>query len=165
MLRIPRDPGARFVPYCIEGTDGELRVPRTLLRRHVAYGTRRTTDLPEDILDKYQQVVFEKRHPNIMTNLRFERLLTQLGGRGTFIICGAGVAGGIAQAAIALRCRKFSVVLAEDAIADLGDPRREMALLRMAAKGVVFCPTAKIVVPPAAAKRPRFRARRAVPQS
>jgi len=167
MLRISRDPpGAQHLPYCIEGTEGELRVPRTVLRHHIAYGTRRTTDLPEDILDRYQQVIFEKRRPNIMTNLRLERLLTQLGRFGTFIICGAGVAGGIVQAAISLRSRGFSVVLADDALADLGDPAREMAMLRMAAKGAVFCPTAKIVTPPAVpVRRHSFRQRRRTARS
>jgi len=134
-------------PYCIEGTDGERRVPRTTLPKYIAFGTRRTTDLPADILDQYQQVLFEKRELSILSNLRIERLLTELSGNATFILCGAGLAGGIAKAAITLRSRKFGVILASDAAADLGDPNAEMALRRMAAKGVVFCPTAKIIAP------------------
>ena len=156
LLRTSRSPtGCGHPPYCIEGTEGELRVPRTVLPNHLAFGTRRTTDLPECILDHYRQVIFEKRGLNILSNLRVERLLTQLGGKGTFILCGAGLAGGIAQAAITLRIRKFGVILVTDAVADLGDPTAEMAMLRMAAKGVIFCPTAKIVAPPAAPKRKR----------
>jgi len=141
-------PGRGHLSYCIEGTEGELRVPRTVLPNHIAFGTKRTTDLPECILDHYRQVIFEKQNLNIMSNLRVERLLTQLSGNGTFILCGAGVAGGIVQAAITLRSRKFSVILAEDAVADLGDPSAEMAKRRMAAKGVIFCPTATIIAPP-----------------
>ena len=159
LLRASRTPP--HPPYCIEGTEGELRVPRTVLPNHIAFGTRRTTDLPECILDHYQQVIFEKRTLNILSNLRVERLLTQLSGNGTFILCGAGVAGGIVQAAITLRSRKFGVILAGDAVADLGDPSAEMARRRMAAKGVIFCPTAAIVVAPATPKRKgRFRNRR-----
>jgi nicotinamidase-related amidase len=149
LLRASRtSPDHERLPYCIEGTEGELRVPRTVLPSHIAFGTRRTTDLPECILDNYQQVIFEKRILNIMSNLRVERLLTELSGNATFILCGAGVAGGIVQAAITLRSRKFGVILADDAVADLGDPGTEMAMLRMAAKGVIFCPTATIVAPP-----------------
>jgi len=148
--RIP--PSHEHPPYCIEGTEGELRVPRTILPNHIAFGTRRTTDLPEEILDHYRQVIFEKRSLNILSNLRIERLLTQLSGHGTFILCGAGVAGGIVQAAIALRSRKFGVILADDAAADLGDPGAEMAKRRMAAKGVIFCPTATIIAPPVTPK-------------
>ena len=141
------------LPYCIEGTEGELRVPRTVLPNHIAFGTRRTTDLPESILDHYQQVIFEKRDLDILSNLRIERLLTQLSGNATFILCGAGLVGGIARAAITLRSRKFGVIIANDAIADLGDPSTEMALRRMAAKGVVSCLTSAIIAPPVATKR------------
>jgi nicotinamidase-related amidase len=162
LLRTDRSrPCREHPPYCIEGTEGELRVPRTVLRNHIAFGTRRTTDLPECILDHYQQVIFEKRSLNILSSLRVERLLTQLSGSGTFILCGAGVAGGIVQAAITLRSRKFGVILASDAVADLGDPDTEMAKRRMAAKGVIFCPTATIIAPPATPKsKGRFRSSR-----
>ena len=162
LLRTDRSlPCREHPPYCIEGTEGELRVPRTVLRNHIAFGTRRTTDLPECILDHYQQVIFEKRSLSILSSLRVERLLTQLSGSGTFILCGAGVAGGIVQAAITLRSRKFGVILADDAVADLGDPDTEMARRRMAAKGVIFCPTATIIAPPATPKsKGRFRSSR-----
>jgi nicotinamidase-related amidase len=151
LLRTNRtQPCLEHPPYCIEGTEGELRVPRTILPKHVAFGTRRTTDLPENILDHYQQVIFEKRNLSILSNLRIERLLTQLSNKTTFILCGAGLAGGILQAAIALRSRKFSVIVVEDASANLGDPNSEMAVRRMVAKGVVFCQTSTIIAPPAA---------------
>jgi hypothetical protein len=154
LLRVSRtQSGPDHLPYCIEGTEGEMRVPRTVLPNHIAFGTRRTTDLPEDILDHYQHVIFEKRELNIMSNLRVERLLTQLSGNATFILCGAGLAGGIAQAAISLRSRRFGVILASDAVADLGDVNSDMALRRMAAKGVVSCPTATIIAPPIKPKR------------
>jgi len=111
-----------------------------------------TTDLPECILDHYQQVIFEKRSLDILSNLRVERLLTQLSENTTFILCGAGVAGGIVQAAITLRSRKFGVILAGDAAADLDDSGTEMAKRRMTAKGVIFCPTVTIVAPPVTPK-------------
>ncbi|MDP6635198.1 MAG: isochorismatase family protein [Phycisphaerae bacterium] len=153
LLRASRTGGPGHIPYCIEGTEGELRVPRTMLPNYIAFGTRRITDLPESILEQYQQVVFEKRDLSILSNLRIERLLTQLSGNATFILCGAGLAGGIVQTAITLRSRRFGVILASDAVADLGDPSADMALRRMAAKGVISCPTAVIIAPPAAPKR------------
>ncbi len=154
MLRVYRsESGPHCPPYCREGTEGELRVPRTTLPNYIAFGTRRTTDLPEAILDNYQQVLFEKRELNILSNLRVERLLTELSGNATFILCGAGLAEGIAKAAITLRSRRFGVILATDAVADLGDPDADMAMRRMSAKGVVFCPTATIIKPPVRPKR------------
>ena len=132
------------VPHCIEGTEGEEKLPRTIMPRHINLGLRNSTDLPDDIFDHYQQVIFEKRNTNIFAHARAERLLTELP-RTTFIICGAGAACGILQAAVGLRSRDFAVIIASDAVGELGDPRAEMAYRCMEAKGVIFARTAQIV--------------------
>jgi len=134
------------IPHCVDGTDGEHKMRGTILPSRINLGLRNTTDLPLHLFDRYQQVVFEKRHTDIFAHARAERLLTELDPR-TFILCGAGVARGIAEAAIGLRSRGFPVVLASDAVADLDDPLAEMACLRMEAKGVVFVPTREIIAP------------------
>jgi len=136
------------VPHCVEDTEGEQKLPQTILRSCINLGLRNTTDLPEDIFDRHQQVIFEKRDTDIFRHARCERLISQLD-TGTFILCGAGVAKGIMQAAIGLRQLNFAVILAEDAVADLGDDRAEMAYRCMEAKGVIFAPTEQIVAVPA----------------
>jgi nicotinamidase-related amidase len=141
------------VPHCVEGTDGERKLPGTVLPHRVNFGLRNCTDLPGKVLSHYQQVVFEKRVTDIFAHARLERLISELP-PATFVICGAGVAKGIVQAAVGLRYRGFGVLLASDAVVDLGDKLTEMAYLRMQAKGVIFAPTGEIVVP-----RPRPRAK------
>jgi len=147
-------------PHCIEGSPGERKLPGTILARRINFGLRNTTDLPREIFKQYRQVIFEKRDTNIFAHARAERLISELG-PGTFIICGAGVAHGIVQAAVGLRSRGFAVVLARDAVVDLNDPQEEMAYLRMEAKGVVFVPTREIIMPRPAKRAARFR--RSVP--
>lgn len=159
VLRVRRDrigPLAR-VPHCVEGSRGEQKLERTILPNCINLGLRNVTDLPEDLFDRHPQVVFEKRSTDIFAHSRAERLITELEG-GTFILCGAGLARGIVEAAVGLRTRGFSVVLASDAVLGLNDPLAQMACLRMEAKGVVFAPTEKIIVPVPRRRGAPFRA-------
>lgn len=133
-------------PHCIEDTEGEQKLARTLLPRRLNLGLRNTTDLPVDLFDHYQQVIFEKRHTDIFAHVRLERLISELP-MATFVICGAGITRGIVQAAIGLRSRGFGVIVASDAVVLLNEEFAEMANLRMAAKGVIFAPTSEITAP------------------
>ncbi|MFP4140477.1 MAG: isochorismatase family protein [Planctomycetota bacterium] len=131
-------------PHCIDGTEGEQKVPRTILRSHVDFGLRNSTDLPEDILETHQQVIFEKRNTDLFAHARAERLITELGPR-KWIICGAGLAQGIFEAAVGLRSRGHDVQLASDAVAHLKDAQAEMAIRRMIAKDVEIVQTDEII--------------------
>ncbi len=133
-------------PHLIEQSDGEMKLPRTILRSHIDLGLRNDTDLPRELFENYQQAIFEKRQTDIFRHAKAERLLTELP-LGTVVLCGAGVADGLVEAAVGLRSRGFSVVLAEDAVVDFDDPRAEMAYLRMMAKGVVAARTSEIIAP------------------
>ena len=146
-------------PHCVDGTDGEKKLPRTVLPRRINLGMINSTDLPDDLFQRCQQVIFEKRNTDIFAHARAERLLTELHGS-TFILCGAGVAQGLVQAAVGLRTRGFGVIVARDAIVDFGHPRAEMACLRMQAKGAIFAPTADIIATPIPPKRRAFRTTR-----
>ena len=133
-------------PFCVEGTEGERKLPGTILPRCIDLGLRNITDLPREIFQTYQQVVFERRLADIFSHAALERLVTEAG-PGTFVVCGAGVTKGILQAALGLRHRGLGVVLATDAIVDLEDEFTEMAYRRMEAKGVVFRLTEELTVP------------------
>jgi len=135
------------VPHCVEDTDGERKLSRTILPRCINLGLRNVTDLPRDIFSHYRQVLFEKRDTDIFLHARIERLITELGSA-AFIVCGAGVATGIVQAVIGLRSRGVGVTVAEDAILQLASEPAEMAMLRMEAKGALFVPTSKIIEAP-----------------
>lgn len=143
-------------PHCIEGTDGERKLAGTILTPRINLGLLNTTDLPTHLLKDYQQVVFEKRDTDIFKHVRIERLITELG-TATFVLCGAGVAQGIVQAAVGLRSRGFGVVLARDAVLDFDDPLAKMAYLRMEAKGVIFAATEDIIEPRPSGSKVPFR--------
>lgn len=140
------------VPHCVDGTEGEKKLTRTVLARRINLGLRNTTDLPEDIFGTYQQIIFEKRDTDLFAHARAERLITELPPT-TFVAFGAGLARSIAQAAIGLRSRGFGVIVAADAVLDLDDPMTEMATRRMDAKGVVFATTEEILRTPKLRRR------------
>jgi len=133
-------------PHCVEGTDGEKKLSKTLLRHRINLGLRNVTDLPANLFTRYQQVIFEKRDTDIFCHARLERLITELA-PATFVLCGVGVSHGLVQATVGLRNRGFGVIVASDAILDLGHPLREMARLRMEAKGAIFVPASEIIAP------------------
>ena len=141
--RSERGPLSR-VPHCVDGSDGERKLARTVLHDRINLGLRNTTDLPDDLLQRHRQVIFEKRHTDIFLHARAERLITQLDG-GTFVVCGAGTAKGIVEAVVGLRTRGFAVIVASDAVLDLRDPLAEMAWKRMEAKGALLLSTPKII--------------------
>lgn len=134
------------IPHCVEGTYGERKLPQTLISPYIDLGMRNITDLPEDILRRYRQVIFEQRSTNIFDHARAERLLSQLPPT-TFVVCGAGVSFGVSQAATDLRKRGYGVVIPSNAVLDFGyhPTANKNVYQRMSAKGVVFLSTQQIV--------------------
>ena len=132
------------IPHCVEGTYGERKLPNTLISPYIDLGMRNITDLPEDILQRYHQVIFEQRSTNIFDHARAERLLSQLSPT-TFIVCGAGVSFGVSQAALGLRKRGYSVVVPNNAVLDFGSHHMKSVCKKMAATGVVFLSTETII--------------------
>lgn len=133
-------------PHCLEDTDGEKKLSRTLIRPYIDLGLQNSTDLPANLFETYRQVIFEKRNTDIFAHARIERLMTEMSNI-CFVLCGAGVAQGLVEAAIGLRMRGFGVVIAKDAVVDLNDPHANFAYERMNAKGCVFAKTKDIVAP------------------
>jgi nicotinamidase-related amidase len=132
-------------PHCVEGSGGEEKLPRTLLPHRINLGLAHTADLPRDVLAEYDQVVFETRDEDVFHHQKFERLITELLGDHSFVLCGATAAAGIKQAVLGLRGRGFEVVVVKNAILDLDDPETEMAWLQTMAKGAQLMSTAQVV--------------------
>jgi nicotinamidase-related amidase len=141
-------------PHCVEGTEGEQKVPRTLLPGSVDLGMRNSTDLPRHLLETHPQVIFEMRNTDLFGHARAERLITELEPT-TVVVCGAGLAHGIVEASVGLRSRGFDVIAASDAMLTVHADAAEMALKRMEAKGVEFVETDEVC----RYKRPRRRYR------
>jgi len=141
--------------HCVEGTSGQSKPVRTLLARRINLGLSFNTDLPFGFFGDFQQVIFETHNADIFNHQKFERLITELAGRYTFVVCGGSIAVGIRQVVLGLRNRRFGVIVAKDAVLDLAHGQTKMAWLQMAAKGARLLPTSQIpsAVSPAASRR------------
>lgn len=141
------------VPHCVEETEGERKLLRTVRPKRINLGMRNVTDVPHNLFEEYEQVIFEKRHTDMFQHAAAERLITDID-EATFVICGAGMSRGIVEAAVGLRNRGHGVILAEDAVLAVDPDRAAMAHDRMEAKGVVPARTESIVVPVKRKRRP-----------
>jgi len=144
-------------PHCIEGSGGEVKLARTLLSRRVNLGLSHTADLERGLFSKYAQIIFETRDTNILHHAKFERLIAELNGQHTFVLCGATIARGILEAVLGLRRYGHRVFVAEDAVLELDLPDTEMAWLRVVAKDAICLGTDQIVRELAATRRRRRR--------
>ncbi len=132
-------------PHCVENSGGEAKIARTLLPRRINLGLAHTADLPRGVMTDFQQVIFETRDADVFNHQKFDRLITELDGQHTFVICGATPANGIKQAVLGLRRRGHTVIVAENAVLDLEEPESEMAWLQIVAKGAQLMPIARIL--------------------
>ena len=132
-------------PHCVEGTPGEQKLARTLLPRRLNMGFSHNADLPRDVFSQVQQVIFESRDVDLFNHARFERLITELPEPCDFVLCGSSIALGIKQAVLGLRNRGHGIVIAEDAVVDLGHPLAEMSWLQILAKSARPLPTVQII--------------------
>lgn len=145
-------------PHCLEGTQGASKIPGTMLPRRVNLGLAHTADLPPRLFDEYQQAIFETRDPDVFRHQKFERLISELPNDITFVLCGATVEYGIKQAVLGLRLRRYPVIVADDAVLQLGGPESEMAWLQVLAKAAAPLPTTHIVGEFAPSRRSRLPA-------
>ena len=101
-------------------------------------------DVRNEIPARRHQLIFETWDEDIFHHQKLERLITELVGARTFILCGASIAVGIKQAVLGLRKRGHDVIIASDAVLDLNDPATEMAWLRIVAKGAQLMTVAEV---------------------
>ncbi|MBN1845181.1 MAG: cysteine hydrolase [Sedimentisphaerales bacterium] len=126
---------------CIEGTPGQMKIPYTLMPRHILIGPENRMDLPSDLLSDYQQVILEKRTEDPFTHPRTDRLLTDLK-RDEFIVFGVGAEKAVKATVLGLLYRRKHVLVVADAIDGDTPKTLQMALRQMEAKGAKLVTTA-----------------------
>jgi len=136
------DNGAE-IKYCIDGTEGQRKVGYTLLKNRVSFAADGNTDLPRDMLRRYQQVILHKRCIDPFDEPRIDRLLSELRA-GEFILIGASSEGAVMATALGLlqRGKKVSVVV--DAVGSRNGKEGKLALRKMEAKGAKLIETKKL---------------------
>ena len=130
----PNNNGCSEINYCLDGTDGQRKVPCTLLREHVSFPADDKNALPADILLAYKQVILHKRCIDPFDEPRIERLLSEVQAD-EFVLIGAGTEDAVRATAIGLLQRGKKVRIIVDALGSHNIKEAKFALRKMKAKG------------------------------
>ena len=133
------------VPACYcdfqRGNTNSLeKIGWTLRNRRTQFDATDCTDLPNDILERYDQVIFCKRQIDPFDEPRVDRMLTELEAD-EFILVGSLVEGAIRATALGLLARRKNVRVLVDAAGSNNKRIAKVALRSMRAKGAKLTDT------------------------
>jgi len=129
--------------YCIDGTPGQLKIGYTLMEKRITFPADGSTDLPRDMLRRYQQVILHKRCVDPFDEPRIDRLLSEVCAA-EFILVGACAEGAVKAAALGLLQRNKKVSVVVDAVGYHDSSEAKMAFRKMEAKGARLIETRRL---------------------
>ncbi|MBN2592008.1 MAG: isochorismatase family protein, partial [Sedimentisphaerales bacterium] len=139
----PNNNGCSEINYCLDGTDGQKKVPCTLFRERVSFPADDKNALPADILLAYKQVILHKRCIDPFDEPRIERLLSEVQAD-EFVLIGAGTEDAVMATAMGLLRRGKKVRIIIDALGSHNIKEAKFALRKMKAKGAKLMKTKNI---------------------
>ena len=151
--RLTEAPHDGFPQHCIDGTQGQKKLPCTVFASHVRIEGDNTLAMPVDLFRRYQQVIFRKRTHDLFGNPKADRFLTQLPTE-EYILFGVGLEFSIKALALGLLARHKAVTVVADTCGFWNRNEANFALRQMGAKGVSL-----ITVDELLDRRPRRRTR------
>ena len=133
------------VPACCcdfqRGNTNSLeKIGWTLRNRRTQFDATDCTDLPNEILERYDQVIFCKRCIDPFEEPRVDRMLTELEAD-EFILIGSLAEGAIKATALGLLARRKNVSVLVDAVGSSNKRKAKLALRNMLAKGAKLTDT------------------------
>ncbi len=125
------------------GTDGRKKIRYTLLNNRMSFAAEGSTDLPEDLLQRYGQIILHKRCVDPFDEPRIERLLSEVRAD-NFVLIGAGAEDAVKATALGLLQRRRKVYIVVDAVGSFDRQKAELALRKVSAKGAKLIETKKL---------------------
>ncbi len=129
--------------YCIDGTPGQEKISYTLMPNRICFPADGSTDLPRDMLRRYQQVVLHKRCVDPFDEPRIDRLLSEVSAA-EFVLVGACAEDAIKATALGLLQRDKKVAIIVDAVGYHDNREAKMAFRKMEAKGARLVETRRL---------------------
>ncbi len=129
---------------CLEGKPCQQKIKYTLLPIRKTFCMESSTDIPEDILRKYNQIIFNISEKDPFGLPRADRLLTNINAD-EFVVFGIGLNDVIKFTVLGLLKRGKKVIVVSDAI-DFSetDEEYEMTARKLSAKGAKYVETASL---------------------
>ncbi|MHC4551795.1 MAG: cysteine hydrolase family protein [Planctomycetota bacterium] len=134
----------RHPGFCVAGTQGCKKLSYTVRDNYVYFGSSDSTDLPDDLLYKYDQVIFSKRTSDPFDEPRLDRMLTELYATEIFVI-GATLEGAVKETVDGLLARGHNVTVLIDAVGSRNRTAAEKAVRKMAARGTRMARTTEVL--------------------
>jgi nicotinamidase-related amidase len=131
------------IDYCLDGTEGQKKLRYTLLKNRASFPADGSTDLPSDILRRYQQIILHKRCSNPFDEPRIERLLSEVRAN-EFVLIGANAEDAVKATALGLLQRGKKVSIVVDAVGSHNKKEAKLAFRKMQAKGAKLIETKKL---------------------
>lgn len=125
----------QWPPHCLRGTTGQLKIPETLLPSFYVLTNCPQAPVPENVAEKYRQVILEKQALDVFTNPNTDRLLAVLGSEPEFVVFGVVTEYCVWHTAKGLLDRGRRVALVTDAIQTLRPDDGQRALDELTARG------------------------------
>jgi len=129
--------------FCIDGTPGQKKISYTLMQNRILFQADGNTDLPRDMLRRYQQVILQKRCVDPFDEPRIDRLLSEVCAA-EFVLIGACAETAVKAAALGLLQRDKRVAVVVDAIGYHDSREAKMAFRKMEAKGARLIETRRL---------------------
>ena len=130
----------QFAPADIGGETGQLKVDHTVRGRWLNFAPSDRTDLQPDILNRYQQVIFQKRCFNPFDEPKVDRMLSELS-VDEFVLVGTATEGAVKATAIGLLSRGRKVTILTDAVGSYNKTIGELALRVLKERGAILTET------------------------
>ncbi len=125
---------ANFPPHCVKGTDGEKKIPQTLLENHKVITS--ADELSEDIFSRYQQIIFEKQTFSLFDNEQAREFISRLNAD-RFCVFGVATDYCVKAAVEGLiGLKKSNIFLVEDAISAVDKTKGDAIIRDLRDKGV-----------------------------
>jgi len=139
----PDNNGESTMGYCIDGTEGQKKIPYTLFKDRVSFAADGNTDLPRDMLRQHKQIILHKRCVDPFDEPRIDRLLSEVRAN-EFILIGASLEGAVKMTALGLLQRGKKVTVIIDAVGTHNNKDAKLALRKMETKGAKLVETKKL---------------------
>jgi len=139
----PNNNGDSVIDYCIDGTDGQKKIPYTLFNHRVTFVADGNTDLPRDMLRRYKQIILHKRCVDPFDEPRIDRLLSEVRAS-EFYLVGTTLEGAVKMTALGLLQRGKQVTVIVDAVGSHNKKDAMLSLRKMETKGAKLIDTRKL---------------------
>lgn len=121
-------------------SDAGGKISYTLLNHRFSFPATDCTDLPRDLLHRYQQIIVQKRCINPFDERLIHRILSELQAE-KFILIGANIENAISVTAQGFLQRGSRIIIVTDAFGSYNVKKRKLEFRKMKEKGAKFIET------------------------